>query len=214
MGTNDERRPPTLVLASASPRRAALLARIGLTPLVEPAGIDETPRPDEPPAELVRRLAATKAAVVADRLAAAADPSASEDAPIVLAADTMVVLAGQALGQPADRAEAAAMLWALSGRIHEVMTAVAVRRGPHVHQTLVTTRVHVRTLDDPMVAWYLDTGEPFDKAGGYGLQGAGAALITAVHGSDTAVIGLPLAETVDLLTHVGLDACRLPLVAP
>jgi len=187
------------VLASGSPRRAALLARLGLTAIVRPSDVDETPQPDESPDDLVRRLAALKA------MAAAAS-----DEEVVLAADTEVVLDGAVLGKPTDHDHAAAMLRRLSGRAHQVITGVAARRGPLVHVDAVHTTVVFRDLTDAELAWYLDTGEPFDKAGGYGLQGAGAALVARIEGSDTNVIGLPLAETVALLREVGLD----PLVPP
>lgn len=146
---------------------------------------------------MVRRLATAKAGAVAAR-----------DDEVVLAADTAVVLDGRALGKPADRDDAAAMLRVLSGRRHQVLTAVAVQRGPERHRTLVTTGVHVRSLSETEVAWYLATGEPDDKAGAYALQGAGAALIARIDGSDTNVIGLPLTETVELLRRVGLDPLR------
>ena len=193
---------PPLVLASGSPRRAELLARLGVTLDVRPSDVDETPHAGEPPAELVRRLAALKA------MAARAG-----DDEVVVAADTEVVLDDQVLGKPVDRAAAAAMLRRLSGRPHEVLTGVAVRRGPLVHVEVVRTTVVFRPLTDAEVAWYLDTGEPFDKAGGYGLQGAAAALVARIEGSDTNVIGLPLAETVALLREVGLDLLAPPATA-
>lgn len=185
---------PPLVLASGSPRRAELLARLGVRPAIRPSDVDETPHAGEAPDDLVRRLAALKAM--------AADATDNE---VVLAADTEVVLDGGVLGKPADRDHAAAMLRSLSGRAHEVMTGVAARRGPLVHVEVVRTTVVFRALSDDELAWYLDTGEPFGKAGGYGLQGSGAALVARVDGSDTNVIGLPLAETVALLREVGLD---------
>ncbi|GGI06943.1 Maf family protein [Egicoccus halophilus] len=188
---------PPLVLASASPRRAQLLARLDLHPEVRPPSVDETPGAAEGPADLVRRLAALKAMA-----------TEATDDEVVVAADTEVVLDGRVLGKPADRDDAAAMLRALSGRGHEVLTGVAVRHGPIVHVDVVRTTVIFRTLTDDELTWYLDTGEPFDKAGGYGLQGAGAVLVERLEGSDTNVIGLPLAETVVLLRHVGLDVLR------
>ncbi|MFA9430788.1 nucleoside triphosphate pyrophosphatase [Egicoccus sp. AB-alg2] len=188
---------PRLVLASASPRRAALLARLGLTPEPRPQDVDETPRDGETPDELVRRLAALKA------MATRAGPHE-----VVVAADTEVVLDGATLGKPADRDAAAAMLRALSGRAHEVVTGVAVRRNTLVHVDAVRTTVVFRSLTDAEIAWYLDTGEPFDKAGAYGLQGAGAVLVERIEGSDTNVIGLPLAETVALLRLVDVDPLR------
>lgn len=189
---------PRLVLASASPRRAELLARLGVAPVIRPADVDETPRPGEDPATLVTRLAGAKAAT-------AARGSGDE---VVLAADTVVVVDGVALGKPRDRDDAAAMLRQLSGRTHRVVTGVAVLRGEVAAATRVTTEVTFRALTPAEVAWYLATGEPDDKAGGYGLQGAGAVLVDRIVGSDTNVIGLPLAETVALLREVGLDLLR------
>jgi septum formation protein len=211
---------PRLVLASASPRRLALLARLGLDPVVRPAEVDETPHDDEPPADLVARLAAAKAAAAA----AATDVRTAGDGTadgagegagatldeVVLAADTEVVVGGRVLGKPADRDGAEAMLRSLSGRTHEVMTGIAVRRGDTARIAQVTTAVTFRTLTDAEIAWYLATGEPADKAGAYALQGAGAVLVAGIVGSDTNVIGLPLAETVALLRDVGLEVLRRP----
>ncbi len=193
-----------LVLASSSPRRAQLLARLGVTPILRPTDVDETPRDGEPAAALVSRLAAAKALAGA-RAGAAPGTIGSADGEVVLAADTVVVLDERVLGKPTDRDEAAAMLHALSGRTHQVITGVAVVAGQVSAATRVTTDVTFRTLTDAEVAWYLATGEPDDKAGAYGLQGAGAVLVDRVDGSDTNVIGLPLAETVALLREVGLD---------
>lgn len=195
-GSGDDGRP-ALVLASASPRRAELLARLGVTPLRRPVDIDETPRAGEKGPDLVVRLASAKAA------AAAARGDGHDE--VVLAADTEVIAEGRVLGKPRDRADAASMLRTLSGRTHEVVTGVAVVRGPVSAVTRVTTAVTFRPLSDAEVAWYIATGEPDDKAGAYGLQGAGAVLVERVDGSDTNVIGLPLAETVALLRDVGLD---------
>ncbi|MEX0835837.1 MAG: Maf family protein, partial [Nitriliruptor sp.] len=147
--------------------------------------------------DLVVRLASAKAA------AAAARGDGHDE--VVLAADTEVIAEGRVLGKPRDRADAASMLRTLSGRTHEVVTGVAVVRGPVSAVTRVTTAVTFRPLSDAEVAWYIATGEPDDKAGAYGLQGAGAVLVERVDGSDTNVIGLPLAETVALLRDVGLD---------
>jgi septum formation protein len=194
--------PPRLVLASASPRRSALLARLGVTPAVHPADVDETVRPGEAPDELVVRLARTKVTTVARAVADGGDPVADV---VVLAADTEVVLDGQVLGKPEGRADAGAMLRRLAGRSHQVTTGLAVVRGDAVEVDRVTTVVTFRPLTDAEVAWYLATGEPAGKAGGYALQGAGAALVERIEGSDTNVIGLPLAETVALLRRVGLD---------
>ena len=189
------------MLASGSPRRAELLARLGLEPAIRPADVDETPRDREEPAALVSRLAGAKATAAATR------GSGDE---VVLAADTVVVLDGAALGKPRDRDHAAAMLRALSGRTHQVVTGVSVLRGEVAAATRVTTSVTFRKLTEAELAWYLATGEPDDKAGGYGLQGAGAVLVDRVDGSDTNVIGLPLAQTVGLLRDVGVDVLRPP----
>ncbi len=188
-----------LVLASASPRRAELLARLGVRPEVRPADIDEIPRAGEAATDLVTRLAGAKAA------AAAAAGTGDE---VVLAADTVVVLDGLVLGKPADRDQAATMLGTLSGRTHEVVTGLAVQRGPVTALDRVTTAVTFRRLSDAEIDWYLDTGEPDDKAGGYGLQGAGAVLVDTIAGSDTNVIGLPLAQTVSLLREAGTELLR------
>lgn len=187
---------PSLVLASASPRRAELLARVGATPTIRPAHLDETPSVDEPPSELVARLAVAKAAAVA-----------RDDRPdeVVLAADTEVVHEGRSLGKPRGPADAVAMLTSLSGRTHEVVTGVAVVRGRAHRHAVVTTRVTFRELTPAQITWYVATGEPEGKAGGYALQGAGAALVDRIEGSDTNVIGLPLAETLGLLRELGLD---------
>lgn len=215
---------PRLVLASASPRRAELLARIGLHPEVRPADLDETPHPGEAPSELVVRLAAAKADAAVGRGDGAvrrrgddAVPGRGDDTvpghgddEVVLAADTEVVLDGRTLGKPRDRDDADAMLSALSERTHEVITGVAVRRGERTHTTCVTTRVTFRALDDADIAWYVATGEPDGKAGGYAIQGAGAVLVAGIEGSDTNVIGLPLPATVALLRRAGFD----PLAAP
>ena len=201
-----------LVLASGSPRRRELLERIGLTPVVRPADLDESPLPGERAEALVLRLALAKAASAAAANATAASATAAVSAravagsdEVVLAADTEVVLDGRALGKPADDAEAATMLTALAGRTHEVMTGLAVQRGELVVTERVVTTVTFRPLRHREIAWYLATGEARGKAGAYALQGAGAVLVERIEGSDTNVIGLPLPATVALLRQVGLD---------
>jgi septum formation protein len=191
-----------VVLASASPRRRHLLARLGLTVDVRPADVDETPRPDERPEVLVERLAVAKAAAVA----------VPADA-LVVAADTVVVLDGEVLGKPTDPADARSMLARLAGRTHQVVTGVAVRhRGAQAVDRAVTDVVF-RPLTAAEIEWYLDLGESHDKAGAYALQGGGAVLVDHVAGSDTNVIGLPLALTVQLARRVGVDLLR-PRGAP
>ena len=193
---------PHLVLASASPRRAELLARLGVAPEIRPASVDETPYLRESAVDLALRLASAKA----DH--AAAQGRRGDE--VVLAADTVVVSDGRLLGKPLNRADAAATLTALCGRTHEVVTGLAVCRAGQAHRTHVVTAVTFRDLSAAEIDWYLATGESYDKAGGYGLQGAGAALVERLDGSDTNVIGLPLAETVGLLRQVGLDVLRPP----
>lgn len=189
---------PVLVLASASPRRAMLLARIGLTPVVRPTAVDEAPHEGEPVADLVVRLATAKATAAQDT-----------DDEIVLGADTEVVLDDTPLGKPADAEAARRMLRALSGRAHEVLTGVAVRRGATTFTALARTRVVFRPLGEDEIDWYLATDEPWDKAGSYAIQGAGGALVEQIEGSDSNVIGLPLAVTVALLREAGLDPLHL-----
>jgi septum formation protein len=183
----------SLVLASASPRRRDLLGQLGLTFTVAAADIDETPRPGEPAADYVLRLAREKARTVAAR-----HPEAW-----VLAADTTVALGAELLGKPRDAAEARAMLSRLSGRTHEVHTGVALA-GRAEASTVVATRVTFRTLSAEEIAWYAGTGEPLDKAGAYAVQGRGGFLVARVDGSPTNVIGLPLGETLALLAGAGV----------
>jgi septum formation protein len=174
-----------LVLASASPRRRDLLARLGLDFRVVPADVDERPHPDETPEVLVRRLAETKAAAV--------------DGDPVLAADTVVEIDGIVLGKPVDAADARRMLSLLSGRTHRVCTGVAVRTGAGQEVAVITTEVRFVALDDAAIEWYLATGEPFDKAGAYAIQGAAGAFVDSVHGSVSNVVGLPLATVTAML---------------
>jgi septum formation protein len=182
-----------LVLASQSPRRRELLLSVGAAFEVEAAGIDEDVRPGEQPTAYVERLAREKAACVAARR-----PDG-----FVLAADTTVSLDGRIFGKPADAVEAHAMLAALAGHMHLVTTgyALCVPGGLVVSDT-VATAVSMRPLSPDEIAWYVATGEPFDKAGGYAIQGRAAHFITRIDGSVTNVIGLPLSEVVLLLrTH-------------
>jgi septum formation protein len=183
-----------LVLASASPRRADLLRSAGLIFAVEPADIDESVRPGESPVDYVARLSAEKARAVADRVGPGA---------IVVAADTTVDVDDEILAKPRDAEDAHRMLALLSGRIHLVHTGVTASTGPHATgTTVVETAVEFVELTPAMSTWYVGTGEPFDKAGGYAIQGAGGALVRRVEGSVTNVIGLPLAETLELVASV------------
>lgn len=185
--------PPRLILASGSPRRRQFLQGLGLTFEVFPADLDETPRPDEGAAAYVRRIASEKAKAVAGRF-----PDA-----VVLAADTTVVRDDTVLGKPANEEEVVAMLRSLSGRAHQVLTAVALG-GRGSGEALVRTEVRMRTLQEPELRWYARTGEALDKAGGYALQGIAGSFVTEIHGSHSNVVGLPLVETVALLQAAGI----------
>ncbi len=176
-----------LVLASASPRRAELLGSAGLEFDVVPADLDESVRPGETPSDYVARLSAEKARVVVDRLGTSR---------IVVAADTTVDVDGQILEKPVDDADARRMLEMLSGRAHLVHTGVTVSG---VQTLVVETAVEFVELRPDAIDWYIATGEPFGKAGGYAIQGAGGALVRRVDGSVTNVIGLPLVETLALI---------------
>lgn len=185
-----------LVLASGSPRRADLLRSAGLDFAVDPADIDEAVRPGEEAAVYVERLAAEKCRTVATRHTLDA---------VVLAADTTVSLDGEILGKPTDDVEAALMLQRLAGRTHQVHTAVAVWSAGTIVQELVTTDVTFGRLTAADLAWYVSLGESLDKAGGYGMQSAGAALVERIDGSPSNVIGLPLYETLRILRSAGLS---------
>ena len=182
------------ILASASPRRRALLTSAGVSFTVIPADTDETWLPGELPRAYVLRVARAKASAVAAHYSESLKSGAR-----VLAADTTVALDDRVLGKPVDAQHAAAMLGDLSGREHHVHTAVVLRDGRRETHRIVTTRVRFRKLSLGDIQRYIDTGEPFDKAGGYGIQGEGGALVEVVHGSYTNVVGLPLVETLRLL---------------
>jgi septum formation protein len=191
---------PTLVLASGSPRRKQFLTELGYAFQVVPADIDESRLPDEKPLDHALRLARTKATTVAR-------PDA-----VTLAADTIVVLGDVVLGKPVDVADFQRMMQLLSGRAHSVLTAVAVRAASgELQHVAVETRVTFAPLSAAQISWYWSTGEPRDKAGGYALQGKAGAFVTAIEGSHSNVIGLPLVETVRLLDAAGLPP---PWTAP
>ena len=172
-----------VVLASASPRRRALLSLLGLTFDVVPTDVDETWRDGEAPVAHAERLAREKAAAVRR-------PG--------------VVTVGDILGKPVDAGEARAMLRRLVGRGHVVHTAIAVAYGDRTASDVVSTRVWFRPLDEATIAAYVATGEPMDKAGAYGIQGYGAVLVDRIEGDYFTVMGLGLARLVDLLGAVGL----------
>jgi len=187
-----------LILASASPRRRELLSRAGVSFEVVPAAIDEAARPGEAPEALAERLAREKAIEVARRLGAV--PSRP-----VLGSDTIVVIDGEVLGKPEDARHAEALLGRLVGRTHRVTTGVALARSRDlaVRSFVVTSLVTMRRASAEEIRRYVATGEPLDKAGAYGLQGEGRRFVTAVEGSESNVIGLPLDETLALLREAG-----------
>ncbi len=190
-----------LVLASASPRRVALLRDIGIEVAQRPTAIREAPRPGESPRAHVLRLAEAKAR------AAAGDG----DGQVVLGADTVVVFGGEILGKPRDDDHARCMLGRLAGRAHEVLTGVfALRPATGAASAAVAaTRVWFRALEPAWIHWYVATGEPRDKAGAYGIQGRGALLVERIEGSWPNVVGLPVELLPALLSAVGVDALEL-----
>lgn len=186
-----------LVLASASPRRAELLGGLGLLFEIRPADIDESVLPGETGPAYVERLAHSKAAAVAT------------PGDLVIAADTTVDLHGELLGKPESPEEARDMLRRLSGVTHQVHTGVSVHRvlgSEHLSRTrVVSTKVAFADLPDHWIDWYVGTGEPLDKAGGYGMQGSANLFVASIVGSPSNVIGLPLATVARLVEEAGSD---------
>jgi septum formation protein len=193
--------PEFVYLASGSPRRRELLQQIGVSFRLLSSGLDETSLQDETPAAYVSRLAAAKAETGWRHNR---DP---ESAP-VLAADTAVVLDGRILGKPQHRDDAKNMLLGLSGRTHEVLTAVALRSVAGAEVKLSRSLVTFREIDAAEAQVYWDTGEARDKAGAYAIQGYAAIFITDLKGSYSGVMGLPLFETAELLTGAGVPHWR------
>jgi septum formation protein len=180
----------TLILASASPRRRDLLAAHGIRFEGVPSAVEETPRPGELPEAFAQRLAREKACDVAQQ----------RPGTCVLAADTVVIAGATLFGKPTDRADARRMLRALSGRTHRVLTAVALVDGDgHIAETAVESEVEFRQLTAGEIEAYLDSDEPFDKAGAYAIQGVARKFVTGVRGSYSNVIGLPMDEVMELL---------------
>lgn len=180
-----------LILASASPRRAELLAAAGFTFTVQTAEVDETPHPGELPRDYVGRVARAKAQAVADRC--------RESGTCILGADTTVVVDGEILGKPEGRDEAVRMLKLLSGRVHEVLTGVSIVAGSRQEHEVVTTRVRVLPITVAEINWYIDTGEPDGKAGAYAIQGKAARFVDWIEGSWSNVVGLPVATVYRML---------------
>ena len=185
---------PLLTLASVSPRRRELLERVGVAHVVSAADIDETVQPGEAPADYVVRMACAKARAVRARHTGLP----------VLAADTTVVVDGVILAKPRDRADGIAMLGRLSGRTHQVLTAVALATASGIASRLSVSEVRMRAVSPEEGAAYWETGEPRDKAGGYAIQGRGALFIEHLSGSFSGVMGLPLYETGQLLAEAGI----------
>lgn len=184
-----------LILASSSPRRAELLRSAGFLFDVVPVDVDERFHPGETPEQAVARLAEMKAVT-----AAGSHPQA-----VVLGADTTVVARGEALAKPADAADAARMLRLLSGCSHEVLTGVCVCSAGRRLVRVEATRVRVAHLSEAEIAWYVSTGEPFDKAGGYAVQGLAARFVEGIDGSYSNVVGLPVSRVYALLKELGCD---------
>lgn len=184
-----------LILASASPRRLELLeSRLGLDVIVRPADIDETQRHGESPSAMVQRLARRKVGAVEAQV---------ED--LVIGADTIVVADGEVMGKPATPDKARLMLQALSGREHSVLTGVAVKLGAQGASGVDRTKVRFRRLSPSEIQWYVDHGEPMDKAGAYGIQGIAGIFVEHLEGSETGVIGLPLGRLAVLVASVGAN---------
>lgn len=196
-----DQRPLPLILASASPRRRELLERLGIHVQIKSSDVDEVGSSAELPGEEVSRQNA--------RLKAEAVARMTSPGHLVLAADTEVVLDGHALGKPATPQAAFDMLRRLSGRPHQVLTAFVLLEipaspaPPRRIEQVITTEVTFKRLTDAEIWGYIGTGEPFDKAGGYGIQGIGAFLVRTIHGSYTNVVGLPLTEVLEALHQMG-----------
>ena len=191
--------PNTIYLASASPRRREILVSLGFQPVLLTAEIDETARPGEAVADYVARMARQKNAAVrqlaAQRGLALAQP--------LLSADTVVALDNAILGKPRDAAHARELLESLSGREHQVWTAVCVSRGEQTLEAAQRSDVRFKELSEQEIAAYIASGEPLDKAGAYGIQGIGGVFVAHLSGSFSGVMGLPVFETVQLLRQLG-----------
>jgi len=186
-----------LVLASQSPRRKALLSQLGYQFICQPADIDESVFDDEPALNYVVRMAKEKAQVIAQQ----AKPYHNR---LILGADTCVVNDGEILAKPIDLADCITILKTLSAKKHQVLTAIAVTNGDNISHEVIITDVYFKTLATDEITAYWHTGEPQDKAGAYGIQGIGGQFVRRMEGSYSAVVGLPLYETSQLLAKFGL----------
>lgn len=187
--------PPQIVLASGSPRRRQLLDLIGLPFLLRPANVNEIQRTGEEPMAFALRAARDKAGAVA----------IGADGLPVLGSDTVVEIDGEALGKPVDRDDAARMLRRLSCRTHHVHTGLALAVGGRCQGLVDTTAVRFHRLEEATIRWYVDTGEPLDKAGAYAVQGRGGLLVEGIEGSPHTVVGLPIHRLPELFARCGLD---------
>ena len=192
----------SIILASGSPRRRELLERMGFVPLVHKSSVPEAPEPGEAPGAYTERLALSKARAVEQNL------RDRDDLPAwILAADTVVVLEDQILEKPTSGDHARTMLQNLSGRTHQVLTSFCWlcrgADGPAAHVETAATLVRFRDLDDGTIARYVATGEPMDKAGAYGIQGLGGALVEGIEGDYDTVVGLPVAQVIATLRALG-----------
>lgn len=192
----------SVVLASASPRRTALLKQMNIAHTIHPADIDESPRLNETPQALVARLAAEKAQAVKAKLEAQHSMTADT---VILASDTLIAFKGQSVGKPIDKADSKKILRMLSGKQHEVLTAISALNDSRQQTQVITTSVTFAALTDEQIDAYWETGEPADKAGSYAIQGIGGEFVVSINGSASAVIGLPLYETRQLLNAFGLN---------
>jgi len=192
----------TLILASASPRRSELLTQLGVDFRVHPADIDESVVKGESPGDYVERMAREKAETVASLY--------EGDDCAILAADTTVVIDGDVLGKPRDHLDGLAMLARLSGRTHEVITAICLAGSGEAASVQITTRVQFASLSSAICEAYLATDEPWDKAGAYGIQGIAGAFVQRIDGSYSNVVGLPLYETWQLLSAQGIATALNP----
>ena len=191
----------SVVLASASPRRTALLKQMNIAHKIHPADIDESPRLNETPQALVTRLAAEKAQAVKAQLEARHSMTAGT---VILASDTLIAFEGQSVGKPIDKADSKKILRMLSGKQHEVLTAISALSISRQQTQVITTSVTFAALTDEQIDAYWETGEPADKAGSYAIQGLGGEFVVSINGSASAVIGLPLYETRQLLNAFGV----------
>ncbi len=187
---------PLILLASASPRRRELLAQIGVDFETFPVEADESPRPRETPEHYVRRVAAEKS-LLGQNLSGSSLP--------VLSADTEVALNGEVFGKPWDFEHAREMLLRLSGREHQVLSAVSLRRGAEHWEAISLSIVRFRPIQETEIKAYWATGEPRDKAGAYAIQGLGAVFVEHLSGSFSGVMGLPIFETAGLLRKLGFE---------